>query len=179
MMEQDFHEQRYCHPERGTLSSNTPCIGASVLAHKLRDAGFHQQQDAPMNSPILRIARPTDDIAALLPFYRDGLGLQVLGSFKDHAGFDGIMLGHAHGPYHFEFTHQRGHRIGRAPTLDHLIVFYLPGRDEWAAAVERMGLAGIEPTPSCNPYWDDQGRTYEDADGYRVVLQNAQWRAGA
>ncbi len=26
-----------------------------------------------------------------------------------------------------------------------------------------------------NPYWDKLGRTFEDPDGYRVVLQNADW----
>lgn len=129
-----------------------------------------------MNTSTLRIARPTDDIAALLPFYRDGLGLQLLGQFTDHAGFDGVMLGMPQGPYHFEFTHQHGHRVGRAPTQDHLIVFYLPERATWEAAVERMRGAGFEPVPSYNPYWDVQGATFEDADGYRVVLQHAAWR---
>lgn len=46
-----------------------------------------------MTIPHLRVARATDDLEALLRFYRDGLGLTVLGSFADHAGFDGVMLG--------------------------------------------------------------------------------------
>ena len=40
--------------------------------------------------PILRVARPTDDLERLLPFYRDGLGLGVLFRFADHDGFDGV-----------------------------------------------------------------------------------------
>lgn len=132
-----------------------------------------------MPAPTLRIARPTDRIDALLPFYRDGLGLAVLGHFEDHAGFDGVMLGQPGGPYHFEFTHQRGHPVGRAPTQDHLVVFYLPGRDEWEAAVARMRRAGFEPVPSYNPYWDIMGATFEDADGYRVVFQRAPWQDAA
>jgi YycE-like protein len=28
---------------------------------------------------------------------------------------------------------------------------------------------------SFNPYWDGNGCTFEDPDGYRVVLQNAAW----
>jgi hypothetical protein len=40
-----------------------------------------------------------------------------------------------------------------------------------------MRLCGNEPTASFNPYWDRQGVTFEDPDGYRVVLQNATWRA--
>ena len=129
-----------------------------------------------MRSPILRVARPTDNIDALLPFYRDGLGLSVLGRFEDHAGFDGVMLGEPGGPYHFELTHQRGHAVGRAPTQDNLVVFYLPERAEWEAAVSRMRRSGFEPVPSYNPYWDVAGVTFEDADGYRVVLQCASWQ---
>jgi len=73
--------------------------------------------------PILRVARPTDDLDALLPFYQQGLGLKILYRFEDHDGFDGVMLGHDHAPYHFEFTQARGHAARRAPTLDNLIVF--------------------------------------------------------
>jgi hypothetical protein len=47
-----------------------------------------------MHAPILRVARSSDDLDRLLPFYRDGLGLTVLHRFEDHDGFDGIMLGH-------------------------------------------------------------------------------------
>jgi catechol 2,3-dioxygenase-like lactoylglutathione lyase family enzyme len=123
----------------------------------------------------IRIARPTDDITALLPFYRDGLGFVVIGSFEDHAGFDGIMLGHPHTPYHLEFTHHRGHTIGKAPSQEHLLVFYLPDSDQWAQAVAQMAEAGFAPVPSYNPYWDLRGKTFEDPDGYRVVLQQALW----
>lgn len=125
--------------------------------------------------PTLRVARPTDDIEALLPFYRDGLGLGVLYRFEDHDGFDGVMLGAAGAPYHFEFTRARAHRTGRAPTADNLLVFYLPDRADWTAAVGRMKAAGFEPVASFNPYWDREGVTFEDPDGYRVVLQNGAW----
>lgn len=32
---------------------------------------------------------------------------------------------------------------------------------------------------SFNPYWDASGQTFEDADGYRIVLQNAKRRERA
>lgn len=123
----------------------------------------------------LRVARPTDQLSELVRFYRDGLGFTVLGSFADHQGFDGVMLGHPGEQYHLEFTTQRGHQVGRAPTKDNLLVFYLPDPEQWRAAVERMRSCGYEPVASFNPYWDRQGKTFEDADGYRVVLQNAEW----
>jgi catechol 2,3-dioxygenase-like lactoylglutathione lyase family enzyme len=126
-------------------------------------------------SPILRVARPSDDIETLLPFYREGLGFSVLSRFTDHDGFDGVMLGQEGAPYHLEFTTARGHAAGRAPTHDHLLVFYLPDRDDWRRSVERMHAAGFAPVAPFNPYWARNGATFEDPDGYRVVLQNAAW----
>lgn len=128
-----------------------------------------------MDVPVLRVARPSDNLEALLRFYRDGLGLDVLYRFADHAGFDGAMLGRPGAPYHLEFTQKRGHAAGRAPTADNLLVFYLPDEPTWRAAVERMRAAGFAPVPSFNPYWDRDGVTFEDPDGYRVVLQRAAW----
>ena len=123
----------------------------------------------------LRVARPTDNLQSIATMYQHGLGLQVLAHFEDHSGFDGIILGNASMPYHFEFTHQRGHVAGRAPTQDNLIVFYLPDPAEWQAHCEAMLAAGFKAVPSYNPYWDQTGNTFEDLDGYRVVLQNDAW----
>jgi hypothetical protein len=38
-----------------------------------------------------------------------------------------------------------------------------------------MVAAGFRGVPSYNPYWDGHGRTFEDLDGYRVVLQHSDW----
>ena len=124
---------------------------------------------------VMRVARPTDGLAAIVDMYVRGLGLAILAQFTDHDGFDGAILGHPGAPYHIEFTSQRGHRVGTAPTKDHLLVFYVPDRSEWEAGIDRMVEAGFRPVPSYNPYWDAHGRTFEDLDGYRVVLQNAAW----
>lgn len=123
----------------------------------------------------LRVARPSDDLDAVVRFYRDGLGLAELYRFEDHDGFDGVMLGSPDGAYHLEFTRKAGHRAGRAPTADNLLVFYLPDAEAHAAAVARLTAAGHTPVRSFNPYWDLRGTTFEDPDGYRVVLQNAAW----
>lgn len=123
----------------------------------------------------VRVARPTDHMAEVVAFYRDGLGLAVLGEFADHEGFDGVMLGHPGAGYHLEFTRKAGDRVGPAPTDENLLVFYLPDRDAWQAAVAHLRALGHEPVPAFNPYWDQRGQTFVDPDGYRVVLQNAAW----
>ena len=128
-----------------------------------------------LGSAHLRVARPADDLEKVIHFYREGLGFEVLDEFVGHAGFDGVMLGHRGAGYHLEFTRHAEHTAGRAPTKDNLLVFYLPDRAEWEAAIERMARAGYAPVPAFNPYWDIEGKTFEDPDGYRVVLQNAAW----
>ena len=123
----------------------------------------------------LRVARPTDNLQAVANMYVQGLGFQVLAHFEDHDGFDGIMLGDEIMPYHFEFTHHHGHAVGKAPTQDNLLVFYIPDTNEWNERCRHMVLAGFKLVASYNPYWDKFGKTFEDVDGYRVVLQNAAW----
>jgi hypothetical protein len=38
-----------------------------------------------------------------------------------------------------------------------------------------MLAAGFKQVTAFNPYWGVRGRTYEDHDGYRIVLQQAEW----
>jgi YycE-like protein len=124
---------------------------------------------------VMRVARPTDNLEPIVEMYRRGLGFSLLAQFTDHEGFDGAILGHPAQPYHLEFISQCGHRAGKAPTEDHLLVFYLPIESEWAESCASMLTAGFRAVPSGNPYWDRQGRTFEDIDGYRVVLENSAW----
>jgi hypothetical protein len=133
--------------------------------------------DAMLRPTSLRVARPTNDVATVIRFHVADLGLEIIDSFTDHQGFDGVMIGVPGAAWHLEFTSCAGHDAGRAPTQDNLLVFYLPDPVLWQAAVNRMTSAGHRPVVSFNPYWEEQGRTFEDPDGYRVVLQNSAWPA--
>ena len=124
---------------------------------------------------VMRVARPTDNLEALTQMYVDGLGFQVIGSFKDHGGFNGSILGHPNHSYHLEFTNHSGTIVGNAPTQDNLLVFYLPCRVEWTKNCDAIETAGFERVQSYNPYWESKGKTYKDLDGYRIVLQNEAW----
>ena len=125
----------------------------------------------------LRVARPTDNLAKISEMYINGLGFEHLGKFEDHNGFDGVIIGHPQHLYHLEFTHHRGTKVGKAPTQDNLLVFYIPDQQEWESACVQMENAGFALVPSYNPYWDIAGKTFEDLDGYRIVLQNREWTA--
>jgi hypothetical protein len=112
--------------------------------------------------------------------YSAGLGLEELGRFADHDGFDGVMLGWRGGGgaggagYHLEFTMQRGHAAGRSPGPEHLLVFYVDAA-EWPERCEAMDAAGFVRVTSSNPYWEKAGATFEDVEGYRVVVVRGRW----
>jgi len=111
--------------------------------------------------------------------YVHGLGLEVLGRFEDHAGYDGLMLGEPGTSHHLEFTYARQHPIVPTPTAEDLLVYYIPSNAQWRAACARMLAAGFRRVPASNPYWDQRGQTFEDFDRYRTVLENAAWRHAA
>jgi len=122
---------------------------------------------------ILRVVRPTDDLAPIRRFYVDALRFPIIYSFEGHEGFDGLIVGVPGADHHFAFTRKHGFSAGRAATPENLLVFYLEDRTVWEDAVARMRAHGFDPVEPHNPYWRTNGATFEDADGYRVVLQNS------
>ena len=124
----------------------------------------------------LRIARPVSDLSLSVRMYKQGLSMQELGRFMDHEGFDGVMLGQPDGAFHVEFSHCRHHPVAPASTAEDLLVFYVPHAESWEARCAAMLGAGFTEVESFNPYWDRLGRTFQDHDGYRVVIQRAAWR---
>lgn len=107
-----------------------------------------------------------------------GLQLAELGRFSEHDGFDGVMLGDAGMDFHLEFTMCRRHPLRPTPTPEDLLVFYVPEAEEWSRRCSAMQAAGFQEVQPFNPYWSRHGKTYEDPDGYRVVVQQAAWRNG-
>jgi catechol 2,3-dioxygenase-like lactoylglutathione lyase family enzyme len=123
----------------------------------------------------VRIARPVADVARSKAMYVQGLGLHEIGSFQDHEGFDGVMLQGACEGFHFEFTHHRAGHLLPQPTPEDLTVFYIPDASEWAHRCTAMLQAGFAEVRPYNPYWAQKGRTFQDWDGYRVVIVQASW----
>jgi len=123
----------------------------------------------------IRIARPVSCLKRSAAMYADALGFVEIGRFEDHAGFDGIMLGKPGANYHFEFTYCRHHPVVPTPTPEDLVVFYVPAEDEWLRVCDLVLKVGFVEAASFNPYWQVGGRTFEDPDGYRVVIQRASW----
>jgi catechol 2,3-dioxygenase-like lactoylglutathione lyase family enzyme len=117
----------------------------------------------------LRVARHTDRLDEVVAFYRDGIGLPVIGGFRDHDGYDGVFLAIPGTDAHLELT--AGGRHGApAPHPETLLVLYLG--DVVRAAAARLGT---DPVAPANSYWAEHALTFEDPDGFRVVLVPERW----
>ncbi|AER32715.1 MULTISPECIES: VOC family protein [Pantoea] len=124
----------------------------------------------------LRIARPVTDLAESSAMYCSGLGLMPIGEFTDHEGFSGVMLGDETLSWHLEFTHCHHHPVKPASTAEDLLVLYLPSEADWQQRCLSLTRAGFTRVTSFNPYWAENGATFQDKDGYRTVLQHGTWR---
>jgi catechol 2,3-dioxygenase-like lactoylglutathione lyase family enzyme len=114
----------------------------------------------------LRVARHTERLDEVVRFYRDGIGLTEIGSFRGHDGYDGVFLAVPGSEAHLELT-AGGEHGAPAPHPESLLVLYLGDEDAVQTVAERLG---VDPVAPANPYWAEHGLTFEDPDGFRVVL---------
>jgi ribosomal protein S18 acetylase RimI-like enzyme len=122
----------------------------------------------------LRVARHTERLDAVVAFYRDGIGLREIGSFRGHEGYDGVFLEVPETGAHLEFTAGGGHGAAPVAHPESLLVFYLGDEDAVRKAAARLGA---DPVAPANPYWAEHALTFADPDGFRVVLVPEPWPA--
>jgi catechol 2,3-dioxygenase-like lactoylglutathione lyase family enzyme len=120
----------------------------------------------------LRVARHTQRLDEIAAFYRDGIGLPEIGGFLGHQGYDGVFLAVPGTEAHLEFT-AGGDHDAPAPNPESLLVLYLGDRAAVDAVAARLAVPAVAPA---NPYWADHGLTFEDPDGFRVVLVPEVWQ---
>jgi catechol 2,3-dioxygenase-like lactoylglutathione lyase family enzyme len=118
----------------------------------------------------LRIARPVSDIERSKTLYCRALGLEVLGSFADHAGFDGVMLGIPGLDWHLEFTFCANHPVEPSHTEEDLLVLYSARTDNFENVCAWLVASGFKRVVAFNPYWEEHGATFMDHDQYRLVI---------
>jgi len=125
----------------------------------------------------VRIARPTQDLAAAERFWADGVGLQVLWRTEGaSAGAHSLlMVGTPGACWHLELVDDPETAAAAGMTDEDLLVIYL-GTDPDEAWLERIVAAGGRLVPAHNPYWDEWGITLVDPDGYRLVLSKRIWQ---
>lgn len=124
----------------------------------------------------VRIARPSRDLAAAERFYVDGLGFDVLGRGRgtSEGERDLLMVGWRGAAWHVELIRDTTHPLEQVSSPDDLFGLYL-GTPVDPALIARVESAGGKRVPAHNPYWDQIGVTFEDPDGYRLVLCERGW----
>ncbi|MCQ8127832.1 VOC family protein [Methylomonas rivi] len=118
----------------------------------------------------IRIARPTNQLDTVVRFYRDGLGLPVIGSFQNHSGYDGVMLGLPGRNYHLEFIQYASGAPYSRPSAENLLVLYVTDAEQRQKLFANLTAVGAKEVNPENPYWLDKSRTFVDPDGWRVVI---------
>lgn len=160
------------------MKQKTSSIMATVIAMIFITSCNNQtNSESPKNQKEMkavqfRIARPTNNLAQVVKFYHEGIGLDILGEFKGHAGYDGVMLGMPDKTHHLEFTQHINKEPLPKPTKENLIVLYYDSPEEYQKANKRIQNMGITPVEPENPYWKGKSETYEDPDQWRVILFN-------
>lgn len=117
----------------------------------------------------LRVARHTTNLQPIIGFYCGLLGLELLGRFEDHNGYDGVFIGMKNAGWHLEFT-TSALAPQHAPDEDDLLVFYQPSGTAYEALKHKLETNNCIAVSAKNPYWNENGYTYLDPDGYRVVI---------
>lgn len=116
-----------------------------------------------------RIARHTNDLKNIISFYTEILGLDILGSFESHDGYDGVFLGLKNADWHLEFTRSK-EAAQHISDEDDLLVFYAESEEEYQNITSRFFENGHQNLHAKNPYWNENGSYYLDPDGFGVII---------
>ncbi len=121
----------------------------------------------PASWTTVRLARPARDLTRSIRFYRDLVGLPLLGGFENHDGYDGVFFA-LPGGGELELT--AGPAQPAPSTDEDLLVLYVRTWSEATAIGARLTAVGVTKIPNRNPYWNRSGLTFLDPDGYRLVV---------
>ncbi|WP_163410933.1 VOC family protein [Flavobacterium ajazii] len=118
---------------------------------------------------ILRVARHTNDLKKIENFYVNILGFEILGGFQNHNNYDGIFIGKPDLDWHFEFT-QSLTKANHIFDEDDIIVLYPKTFFEYDSILKKVADNNISIIPAINPYWNENGKMFQDPDGYRILI---------
>lgn len=114
----------------------------------------------------LRVARHTDRLDEVVPFYRDRAGFVETGRFVDHDGYDGVFLDIRGSGAELELT--TGGDLAAPPSHpESLLVLYFDSQAECDVTAARLADAEVVPE---NPYWRAHARAFADPDGFQLLL---------
>ncbi|MGY5354794.1 VOC family protein [Wenyingzhuangia sp. IMCC45467] len=120
---------------------------------------------------IFRAARHTNNLEVISNFYVNILNLEILGSFKNHNGYDGVFIGEKECDWHLEFTVSKS-KPQNTFDEDDLFVFYPQSKKEYAQILKNIQQNNISLNIAKNPYWAKNGVLIQDPDGYNIIICN-------
>ncbi|GEP51856.1 hypothetical protein FNO01nite_25280 [Flavobacterium noncentrifugens] len=116
-----------------------------------------------------RVARHTKNLQLIIDFYCNIPGFEILGRFENHYNYDGVFIGKPNSDWHLEFT-VSDELPKHEPDEDDLLVFYPENENEFEQICTKFESNNIKSITSKNPYWNANGVTYIDPDGFRIVI---------
>ena len=118
-----------------------------------------------------RFARHTNDLEHLSAFYIKVLGMEILGNFQNHNGYDGVFIGKKNENWHLEFT-KSNEMIQFNFGEEDILVFYPNTKSEYEHILGKINNFSIKIIESKNPYWNENGKMFLDPDGYRIIISD-------
>lgn len=118
---------------------------------------------------ILRVARHTNDLNKIEDFYVNILGFERLGGFQNHNNYDGIFIGRSGLDWHFEFTQSEA-KANHTFDEDDAIVLYPKTILDYNELINKLLSNNISTITAINPFWNENGKMFQDPDGYRIVV---------
>jgi catechol 2,3-dioxygenase-like lactoylglutathione lyase family enzyme len=118
-----------------------------------------------------RFARHTNNLESLKSFYCNVLGLEILGGFENHNGYDGVFIGKPNENWHLEFTKSTEivqFNFGE----EDILVFYPNSKLEYEIVLEKLKHHSVELIQAKNPYWNENGILFLDPDGYQIAISH-------
>jgi catechol 2,3-dioxygenase-like lactoylglutathione lyase family enzyme len=130
---------------------------------------------AHLRPGALRWVRSSARYDETVAFYRDLVGLPVVGGFSDSYAEDGTIFGLPDTSTQLEIV-RVSEPVGFPDRFDQLVL-YLADAAAQERAVEPLRRAGLVPIPDPHPYWAANGAVvFLDPDGRGVVF--APWIYG-
>jgi len=118
---------------------------------------------------FLRVARHTNDLERIENFYVDILGFERLGGFQNHNNYDGVFIGKSGLDWHFEFT-QSDSKAKHTFDEEDVIVLYPKTISDYNELENKLVRNNISTIAAINPFWNENGKMFQDPDGYRIVI---------
>ncbi|OXA97158.1 prolyl endopeptidase [Flavobacterium oncorhynchi] len=118
---------------------------------------------------FLRVARHTDNLEIIENFYINILGFERLGDFQNHKDYDGVFIGKTGLDWHFEFTQSKV-KANHSFDEDDVIILYPKTILDYNELIDKIEHHNISTITAVNPFWNENGKMFQDPDGYRIVI---------